>query len=126
MDDHEETRVTERLVLEHFGFAVTEARTGLEALALAQADRPEVVLLDIELPAIDGRELARMFRADPAMRDSALVAVSAMEEPEARASALAAGMDAYVTKPVPPLDLVGLVRACARRNRQRAASAVGL
>ena len=74
--------------------------------------------MDIELPRIDGRELARMFRADPAMRDSALVAVSAMEEPEARASAMAAGMDAYVTKPVPPLDLVGLVRACARRIRQ--------
>jgi CheY-like chemotaxis protein len=125
-DDHDETRATQRLILEHFGFAVIEARTGLEALALAQANHPRVVLLDIELPEIDGRELTRMFRADPAMRDAALVAVSALGEPEARASALLAGVDAFLTKPVSPLDLVDLVRSYARRPSPRAVSSVGL
>ena len=115
-DDHDESRITERTVLEYFGFAVTEARTGLDALALAQANQPRIVLLDIVLPEIDGRQVARMLRADPATRHAALLAISALSGPDERESAITAGCDEFISKPVPPLHLIRLVRLYARRE----------
>ncbi len=115
-DDHDDSRIAERIVLEAFGFVVKEARTGLAALAIAQASRPRIILLDLVLPEIDGRQLARMLRADPMTRDAALLAVSASTNPEARQDALTAGCDAFVAKPVPPLFLVRMVRLYVRRE----------
>jgi CheY-like chemotaxis protein len=115
-EDHDDTRIAERIVLEAFGFVVKEARTGLDALAIAQASRPRIVLLDLVLPEIDGPQLARMLRADPMTRDAALLAVSASTAPEAKEAALSAGCDAFVAKPVPPLALVRMVRLHVRRE----------
>jgi CheY-like chemotaxis protein len=114
-DDHDDSRIAERIVLEAFGFVVKEARTGLDALAIAQASRPRVILLDLVLPEIDGRQLARMLRADPTTRGAALLAVSASTSPDVRKEALSAGCDAFVAKPVEPLSLVRMVRRHARR-----------
>lgn len=119
-DDHDESRLTQRLVLEYFGFVVSEARTGLDALALAQVNHPRIVLLDIELPEIDGRQLARMLRADPSTRHAALLAISALSGPEERERALIAGCDEFICKPVPPLHLVRIVRLYARRSSLQA------
>jgi len=118
VDDHDESRLTERLVLEYFGFVVTEARNGLDALAIAQANHPRIVLLDIILPEIDGRQLARMLRADPSTRHAALLAVSALSGPEERERAIMAGCDEFISKPVPPLHLVRMVRLYARRDER--------
>lgn len=115
-EDHDDTRIAERIVLEAFGFVVKEARTGLDALAIAQASRPRVVLLDLVLPEIDGPQLARMLRADPTTRDAALLAISASVNPGAREEALNAGCDAFVAKPVPPLVLVRMVRRHVRHE----------
>ncbi|MGH7620166.1 MAG: response regulator [Gemmatimonadaceae bacterium] len=115
-EDHDDTRTAQRIVLEAFGFVVKEARTGLDALAMAQASRPRIVLLDLVLPEIDGRQLARMLRADPTTRDAALIAISACTNPDARREALTAGCDAFVAKPVPPLLLVRTVRRHIRRE----------
>jgi len=115
-EDHDDTRIAERIVLEAFGFVVKEARTGLDALAIAQASRPRVVLLDLVLPEIDGPQLARMLRADPTTRDAALLAISASVNPDARTEALNAGCDAFVAKPVPPLVLVRVVRRYVRHD----------
>ena len=101
-DDHDDSRLTQRLVLEHFGFAVTEAQNGLDALAIALASHPHIILIDVIMPEVDGCQLARMLRADPATRNTSLVAVSAMADPETRERALLAGCDEFVTKPVPP------------------------
>jgi DNA-binding response OmpR family regulator len=114
VDDHDEVRGALRLVLEHFGFAVRDAATGLDALALAQASRPRIVLLDMVLPEIDGQLLARMLRADPMTRHAALVATSASAE--TRTEALNAGCDEFLIKPIEPLQLVATVRAFARRR----------
>ena len=118
-DDHDESRLTQRLVLEHFGFAVTEAQNGLDALAIALASHPNIILIDVIMPEVDGCELARMLRADPATRRASLVAVSAMSDPETRERALCAGCDEFVTKPVPPLQLVRLIQKYARRRASR-------
>jgi two-component system cell cycle response regulator DivK len=114
-DDHDHSRSAERLVLEDCGFSVIEARSGFDALVLAQASRPRVLLLDIVLPEIDGLQLTRMLRADPTMRHSAIIAVTAFTGHDYRDAAFAAGCDDFVTKPVVAAHLVELVRRLARR-----------
>ncbi len=114
VEDHDDSRVAERLVLEQAGYVVTEAATGLDGLALALATLPRVVLIDIVLPGIDGTQLARMLRADPSTRTVALVGLSASCAPEDRASALLAGCDAFLSKPFSPLQLVDLVNRLMR------------
>lgn len=116
VDDDSEARCTARVVLEHFGFVVVESRTGLEALALAQATRPRIVLLDVVLPEIDGALLARMLHADPTTRNAAVIAVSASEPSLLRERGVHAWCDAFLAKPVPPLQLAATVAAHARRT----------
>jgi CheY-like chemotaxis protein len=117
-DDHDHSRSAARLVLEDAGFAVIEARTGFDALVLAQISRPCVLLLDIVLPEIDGLQLTRMFRADPTMRDCAVIAITAHSGHDYHEAALQAGCDEFVTKPVGALHLVDLVRRYARHPGQ--------
>jgi two-component system, cell cycle response regulator len=119
-DDHDHSRSAARLVLEDAGFGVIEARTGFDALVLAQISRPCVSLLDIVLPEIDGLQLTRMFRADPAMRDSAIIAITAHSVHEYRDAAIEAGCDEFMTKPVGAPHLVELVRLYARRRSRPA------
>ena len=88
---------------------MAEATTGLDGLALILATLPRVVLLDMVLPGIDGAQLARMLRADPATRTVALLGLSASCAAEDRASALHAGCDAFLSKPFSPLQLVDMV-----------------
>ena len=115
VDDDDATRLAERVVLEHYGFVVREASCGLEALALAQMSRPRVVLLDMVLPEIDGSQLARMLRSDPAMCDAALVGVSASGGVETRERALDAGCDEFLYKPMTPASLADAIIRQARR-----------
>ena len=104
VDDDDDSRRADRLVLEHFGFVVREASRGLDALALAQASRPRVVLLDMVLPEIDGAQLARMLRADPATRHAALVAISAPTRPRfARAPSMRAATNSSANRSHRPI-----------------------
>ena len=116
-DDHEDLRDAVRLVLEYYGFAVHTAATGLDALAMAQATRPRIVLLDMVLPEIDGEHLARMLRADPTTRDAALIATSATHS--LRSAAMDADCDTFVGKPIAPLRLISTVRYYARNPRSK-------
>ena len=107
VDDHDDTRLAERFVLEGCGYEVVEARTGFDALALSLASHPRLILLDMVLPGIDGEQLARMLRADG---DTVpLVGLSASDEPDMRSRALRAGCDEFVAKPVSPVDLAAVV-----------------
>jgi CheY-like chemotaxis protein len=115
VDDYDEGRATERLMLESLGFIVHESRSGLEALAIAQASPPDVVLLDLVLPEIDGLQLARMMRADPVIQNAVLVAVSASGNDVDRENALHAGCDAFLRKPLSPQALLGEIRRHAGR-----------
>lgn len=115
VDDDDDSRSADRVVLEHFGFVVHEASRGLDALALAQITCPRVILLDMVLPEIDGAQLARMLRADPATRNVALVAMSASDASEERARALDAGCDEFIGKPIAPLELVNVIHRYIRQ-----------
>jgi two-component system cell cycle response regulator DivK len=110
VEDFEDTRFLMRLELEKRGFRVLEATDGEQGVALAADERPDIIIMDIGLPNIDGIEATRRIRGDASMRDVLIVALTAHHETEYRAQALAAGCDAYLTKPVDfdwLIDLLG-------------------
>lgn len=110
VEDYEDTRFLMRIELEKRGFRVFEAMDGVQGVEFAMRERPDIILMDIGLPQIDGIEATRRIRGDSTMRDVLIVALTAHHETEYRAQALAAGCDAYLTKPVDfdwLIDLLG-------------------
>lgn len=111
VDDHDDSRLIARLVLESVGFRVAEARTGFEGFRMAVALRPALVLLDLVLPGIDGWEVARLLRANSDCRHTSIVAVTAVASTEEQDRAILAGCDEVLTKPVRPANMLATVRA---------------
>ena len=109
-DDYPDGREIAAEVLEHEGFRTAGAATGPEALAQARALRPDVLLLDLWLPGMDGWEVAQRLKADPATRGIKIVALTAHTERAALERARQAGCDAVLTKPCLPGQLVEEVR----------------
>jgi two-component system, cell cycle response regulator DivK len=110
VEDFEDTRYLMRLELERRGFRVLEATNGEEAVALDAREQPDIVLMDIGLPVMDGIEATHRIRAQADKRNVLIVALTAHHETEYRANALAVGCDAYVTKPIDfdwLIDLLG-------------------
>ena len=100
VEDFDETRFMLKLLLELSGYRVLEAINGQQAVEVARSERPDVILMDIGLPIIDGCRATRLIREDRQLRDVPIVAVSAAATAESRLKALAAGCDEYVTKPI--------------------------
>jgi DNA-binding response OmpR family regulator len=109
VDDDEATRAAERAVLTEDGFRVTEARDGGEALRAIQADPPAVVVLDIQMPGVDGPSFAREMRM--ALRHVPLVILTAVEDPKHEADRCNA--EAYLSKPFNAPELLKVVRRFA-------------
>jgi CheY-like chemotaxis protein len=110
VEDFEDTRSLMRLELEKRGFRVIEATDGEQGIETAMRERPDIIIMDIGLPQVDGIEATRRIREDNSMRDVLIVALTAHHETEYRAHALAAGCDAYLTKPIDfdwLIDLLG-------------------
>ena len=106
-------RVTQRL-LQREGYRVALAGDGLQALELLQDERPAVVLSDIEMPRMDGMELTRQIRRDPAFADLPIIVITSRIAQKHRDYALALGANHYLGKPYADSELLGLVRAhCA-------------
>jgi len=112
VEDQEDLREIARFALEGAGYEVVEAASGVEGIAKAERERPDLVLMDIQLPVLDGYECTRRIKALPGMARTAVIAVSsfAMKGDEERARA--AGCDAYVTKPYSPKRRLGIIRQC--------------
>jgi CheY-like chemotaxis protein len=100
VEDFEDTRYLMRLELEKRGYRVVEAVDGAEGVAKALSERPNIILMDIGLPVLDGIAATRELRQREEMRDTLIVALTAHHETEYRANALSAGCDAYLTKPI--------------------------
>ncbi len=105
--------------LEREGFEVVGVTTGEEALGSARSKRPDVVLLDLMLPGMDGLEVCRRLREDPKTRGIPVIIVSAKGEESDIVAGLELGADDYVTKPFSPKVLVARVRAVLRRKERR-------
>ena len=110
VDDHADNRRILRDLLGSAGFDVLEATDGEGAVAQAEAAVPDLILLDIQLPGIDGYEVTRLIKANEALRRIPLIVVTSYALSGDDAKALAAGADAYVAKPFSPRALLAKVR----------------
>ena len=111
IEDNERNLKLVRDVLQFNGFQTAEARTAEDGLALASASPPDLVLLDLQLPGIDGMEAFRQLRGSPPTADVPVVAVTALAMKDDRERVLRAGFDGYLEKPISVRELPGQVRA---------------
>ena len=100
VEDNEKNMKLVRDILRHNGHATIEAQTGGEGVRLASEKRPDLILMDIQLPDIDGIEALRRIREDPALDAVAVIAVSASVMPDDQQKIVTSGFDAFVTKPI--------------------------
>ncbi len=110
VEDQEDNRRIVRDLLTRAGYEMIEAVNGEEGVAMAQTERPDLILMDIQLPGLDGYEATRRIKADPALRQIPIIAVTSYALSGDDAKAMAAGCDAYVTKPFSPRLLLAKVR----------------
>jgi two-component system cell cycle response regulator len=122
VDDNPTNLKLARIVLEEVGYAVRTAPDAEEALALLDAFAPRLILMDIQLPGIDGLELTRRLKSDPRTRNIAIVALTAYAMKGDEAKARAAGCDGYVTKPIDTETLPQVVAAQLARGGPAAAT----
>jgi CheY-like chemotaxis protein len=115
VDDDPDLRHLWELWLTFWGFAVEEASNGLEAIKKARTFQPHLVLMDIWMPVLDGLIATRTLKADPAMKDVPVLALSADSFPPAQERAFEAGCEAFLPKPVNPDALLDNIRVAMRR-----------
>jgi two-component system, cell cycle response regulator DivK len=104
-----------RDILNHFGYRTLEADNAEDGLALARAQRPDVVLMDVQLPGMDGVEALGRLRTDPLTADIPVVALTAFAMRDDRDRLLAVGFDAYIEKPLNVREFPRQVAAVPRR-----------
>lgn len=100
VEDNEVNRYLAAFVLEQAGLVVDTAVDGARALEMAKAQRPDLILMDLRMPVLDGYETTRLLKADPALRDVPVVALSAQAMPQERTRALEVGCIAHIDKPI--------------------------
>jgi two-component system cell cycle response regulator DivK len=100
VEDNEKNMILVRDVLQFKGYQTLEAATGTEGLRLAREALPDLILMDIKLPDIDGITALACLRADPRTQKMLVVAVSASVMPDDQQRIIASGFDAYITKPI--------------------------
>ena len=100
VEDFEDTRLFMRLELEEQGFIVFEAENGRVAVETATREKPDVILMDLTLPLMDGFEATKLIRQNEQLKNVPVIAVTAHQEYDFRSDAKASGFDAYVTKPI--------------------------
>ncbi len=110
VEDQEDNRRIMRDLLTDAGFEVIEAVNGNEALSVAEAERPDLIVMDIQLPELDGLEATRRIKANPALRHIPVIAVTSYALSGDNERAMAAGCDAYFAKPVSPRKLLAKIR----------------
>ncbi len=110
IEDTEDNRQIVRDLLESAGYALIEALDGLEGVAAAEREHPDLILMDIQLPGIDGYEATRRIRAVPALATVPIIAVTSYALSGDEAKTRAAGCDGYVAKPFSPRQLLAKIR----------------
>jgi two-component system, OmpR family, alkaline phosphatase synthesis response regulator PhoP len=120
IDDEEDILELLRFNLSKEGYQVCSATTGEEAVSLARTERPDLILLDLMLPGIDGLEVARRLKADPLVRSTPVVMLTAKGEESDIVAGLELGAEDYITKPFSRKVLVARLRAVLRRKKEKA------
>jgi two-component system cell cycle response regulator DivK len=110
VEDQEDNRRIVRDLLTSAGYEIIEAASGEEGITLAESRLPDLILMDIQLPGLDGYETTRRIKGNPAIRHIPIIAVTSYALSGDDAKALEAGCDAYVTKPFSPRALLAKIR----------------
>ncbi|MEP6620639.1 MAG: response regulator [bacterium] len=110
VEDNEDNRIIYSTVLRHLGYDVIEAQDGVSALAIARSALPDIILMDISIPEMDGWEATRILRQDPATQDIPVIALTAHALAGDREKAVKIGFAAYLAKPVEPKIVAAEVR----------------
>ncbi len=110
VEDTEDNRFMMRRLLEMSGYRVVEAMNGEEAVKVARAEKPQLILMDLSLPVIDGLAATRLIRKVPALEATPIIAVSAHDTSDFQDEAVEAGCNSYVTKPIDYTQLEQLIQ----------------
>lgn len=111
VEDEESILLSLEFLLDKEGYAVSTARDGAVALQILGQQKPDLVLLDVMLPLIDGFELCRLIRENPALHGTRIMLLTARGREAEIARGMALGSDAYLTKPFSTRELMEIIRA---------------
>ena len=100
VEDNEDNRTIYSTLLRHLGYEVIEAQNGVQAIELARSERPDLILMDISIPEMDGWEATRILRGDPVTKDVPIVALTAHALEDDRERAAEVGFSSYLAKPI--------------------------
>jgi two-component system, cell cycle response regulator DivK len=110
VEDQEDLRGVLRTLLAGSGYEMIEAADGQAGVEKAKSEQPDLILMDIQLPVIDGYEATRQIKADPKLSATPIIAVSSFAMKGDEEKARGAGCDHYVTEPYSPLQLLRVIR----------------
>jgi two-component system, cell cycle response regulator DivK len=110
VEDNEDNRIVYSTMLRHFGFDVDEAENGAEGILKARTNHPDLILMDIAIPLVDGWEAVERLKKDPATATIPIVALTAHAMPADRERAMEVGCDGYLAKPCEPRAVVEEVK----------------
>jgi CheY-like chemotaxis protein len=116
VEDNEDNRIVYSTILKHFGYTVTEAWNGEEGISKARSGRPDLILMDISIPIIDGWEATQVLKHDPATKHIPIIALTAHALASDREKAFEVGCDGYLAKPCEPRAVVAEVQRFLGRN----------
>jgi two-component system cell cycle response regulator DivK len=110
VEDQEDNRRIIRDLLTSVGYELIEAQDGAEGVRLAESERPDLILMDIQLPVLDGHEATRRIKQNPELRHIPIIVVTSYALSGDDQKAMAAGSDGYVAKPFSPRELLATIR----------------
>jgi CheY-like chemotaxis protein/MinD-like ATPase involved in chromosome partitioning or flagellar assembly len=118
VDDDLDTLRLVGLMLQHQGYRITAASSGIQAISLSQTEKPDLILLDIMMPEMDGYEVARKLRSDPNTHSIPIIMFTAKTQVDDKVEGFEAGADDYLTKPTQPRELFAHVKAVLARGKK--------
>lgn len=119
VEDTEDNRFMMRRLLEMTGYRVVEALNGEEAVKLAESETPQLILMDLSLPVIDGLAATRLIRKLPQLKSTPIIAVSAHDTSDFQSEAIQAGCNSYVSKPIDFSELETLIGELMKAQKSK-------
>ncbi len=119
VEDNEDNRIVYSTILKHFGYQVIEAFNGEEGIAKARSSQPDLILMDISIPVIDGWEATQVLKHDPKTKHIPIIALTAHALASDREKAMEVGCDGYLAKPCEPRAVVAEVQRFLGRTDAR-------
>src|SRR5438477_11688244 len=116
VEDNGDKRIVYSTILKHVGYEVTEALSGEEGIAKARSEKPDLILMDISIPIIDGWEATQVLTRDPSTKSIPIIALTAHALASDREKAMEVGCDGYLAKPCEPRAVVAEVQRFLGKN----------